>query len=189
MFFDKSPKVSVPLESLLRSVGAGALRLRPEGAAPALVRARLADGYRDAGLLPASSKAFAGLDPAGWERLALLLWAREEIVPHLKVLAGSMSVDAHVAAAFVRPATERSLLTRQVLVMSPARVEELTRAWLAALQVGVEGETPKASALRLAQLDYGALLARVEQAKLSAEERMKYLEELQAAQVVRRGKW
>jgi hypothetical protein len=73
---------------------------------------------------------------------------------------------------------------------SPARIEELARAWIAGLGAGVDGETPRESKARLAQLDYAALLARVEKAKLSAEDRVKYLEELQAAQAgVRRGKW
>jgi hypothetical protein len=190
MFFDSAPPVLLPLAQVQVRLTAGHARVVDSDAAPALVRARLADAYRDAGLLPASSAPFKSLGPGDWERLAILCCALPMVVPHLPALVGRKAVDTHVAEAFVAPARARGLLTREVLGRSPARIEELARAWIAGLGAGVDGETPRESKARLAQLDYAALLARVEKAKLSAEDRVKYLEELQAAQAgVRRGKW
>ena len=56
--------------------------------------------------------------------------------------------------------------------MSALRVEELSRAGLAALGIAIAGETAAQSAIALARLDYERLLAQAEQARKAAEGRI-----------------
>jgi hypothetical protein len=87
----------------------------------------------------------------------------------------------------------KPLLTMTVLRTSGLRVEELTRAALAALGIAIAGEDPARSAAALQRLDYERLLAQAEQARAAAEGRMAQLKQAQdqddQARSPRRGKW
>jgi hypothetical protein len=87
----------------------------------------------------------------------------------------------------------KHLLIMAVLRMSALRLEELARAWLAALGIGIAGEDAARSLAALQRLDYERLLAQVEQARQAAEGRMAQLQEAQdeddRARAPRRGKW
>lgn len=175
-----------------------AARLAGKAPDPELVRARLADGLRDTGLVPPLPEVFDGqtadlLEPA-WQRLALLVSALD--VPELRAVlpvlcSGGRSPDELVGQGFVGVARSTSLLTLELLRQASVRVEEFTRRFLAGLGVSVRGEPEERSRQRLEQLDYGRLLEQVEQAKLSAEERLEVLRRIQDEQDRRaqRGKW
>src|SRR5208283_4064709 len=106
-------------------------------------------------------------------------------------LLGNGGAVAQVKEAFVGLALATPLLTMTLLRQSPLRVEEFARHFLARLGTAVSGETAAQSRERLERLDYGRLLAEAERAKVSAEERMEYLRQLQEDQArrARRGKW
>jgi len=163
-----------------------------------VVRARLADTFRDLGVPPIDPDAFdalaRGLDEGGWARLELVtLGARSGIAGEaLAALVAAQGVETAVRAAFVGFAEASPLLTLELLRQSSLRLEELARRWIASLGALVAGEEPEASRAALERLDYGRLLAEVERAKMSAEERMAYLKKLQDghdATRARRGKW
>jgi hypothetical protein len=164
----------------------------------ALLRAQFADRCRDADIAPVEAVAFAAavreLDAEGWRRLAALvsLWDQPELGP--LVAASVRQRGAGPAFALVLAVVRsKRLLTMEVLRMSALRVEELTRAGLAALGIAIDGETTAQSAIALARLDYERLLAQAEQARKAAEARMQQLEKAQddddRARAPRRGKW
>lgn len=163
---------------------------------PELVRARLADRYRDAGLAPLSPARFdelaAGLDDPSWRRLALAVDALdlETITAALPSILQA-PVETQVREAFIEFADSRNLLTLDLLRQSPLRVEEFARGWLARLGVAIEGEAAAQSEAQLERLDYGRLLHETEQAKEAAEERLAALRKIQDEQArkARRGKW
>jgi hypothetical protein len=193
-------RVDLSLPALRELFADAAGRLEGKAVEAELVRARLADRYRDAGLEPPLPEEFDALvrdlDGEGWRRLALAAGALDleevrEALPRL--LAPSPGgVREQVEAAFVGLARATELLTMELLRQSPLRVEEFARHFLARLGAAVAGETVPQSRERLHRLDYGRLLAEAERAKLSAQERMEYLRKLQEeedAQRPRRGKW
>jgi hypothetical protein len=163
-----------------------------------LLRAQLADHCRDADTAPLDHAAFAAvaaeLDGEAWRRLAALatLWDH----PELGALVGAgvrrrgAGPSFGVMLAVVRG---KRLLTMELLRMSALRVEELTRAGLAAFGIAIAGETPAQSAIALARLDYERLLAEAEKARKAAEGRIAQLEKAQdeedKARAPRRGKW
>jgi hypothetical protein len=165
---------------------------------PDLVRARLADHCRDAGLQPVLPQEFdsltQGFDDEAWSRLEILAAVLETgavrtALPALPAAANPLEL---VSAAFVGLARDTALLTRELLRQSPLRVEELARRFVAALGAVVQGETEKVSRERLKRLDYGRLLADAERARQAAEGRMEQLRRLQDEQEkgrARRGKW
>jgi hypothetical protein len=163
---------------------------------PGLIRARLADRYRDARLMPVPpedlDRLVLGLDAEAWRRLALAVAALDcaEVRRVLPSLLGG-PVEAQVRRAFVDFARSTGLLTLDLLRQSPHRVEEFTRSWIDRLGGSVEDETEEQSRERLARLDYGRLLAEAERAKQAAEGRMEDLKrrQEQAGRRARRGKW
>ena len=108
---------------------------RWEGATvePELLRARLADGYRDATLVPLPPATFdalaTGLEDEAWRRLALVVDALDfpEVRAALPALLRS-PVDQQVREAFVEFARTTELLKLDLLRQSPLRVEEFTRS-------------------------------------------------------------
>ena len=163
-----------------------------------LLRARLADGCRDAGqtpLVPEDFDALAnGLDEEAWRRLALLVevLGLETVRAALPLLAEARALRGLVGTALTGLARETPLLTLELLRQSPLRVEELARRFIALLGGSVLGETQKVSHARLERLDYGRLLAEAERAKKAAAERVEHLRKLQDEQEARRpgrGKW
>jgi hypothetical protein len=194
-----APPPSVALEPLLLELAALLEAIAGERPDPDVVRARLADTFRDLEadpIDPAEFDALAqGLDEGGWARLWLAtLGASQGVLgPALPVLVARRGVPDLVRTGFIGFAAGSPLLTIDLLRQSPLRLEELTRRWLfMGLGALVEGEPPEVSFLALQRLDYARLLAEVDRARLSAEDRVAYLKKLQEtrdASLPRRGKW
>jgi hypothetical protein len=192
----KAPRPSLALGPLLSWIGGDVPRWHGAEIEPGLVRARLADRYRDAQLMPMPPRDFddlvCGLDAEAWRRLALVVAALDcdEVRRVLPGLLGPL-VAAQVRRAFVDFARSTELLTLDLLRQSPHRVEEFTRSWLDRLGASVEGETEEQSRERRTRLDYGRLLAEAERARQEAERRMEQLRKRQeeASRRARRGKW
>jgi hypothetical protein len=194
----RAPRVALDLGALTTGFAANVSRFEGQDVEPDLVRARLADHCRDAGLEPMLPEEFDGLvenlDDESWRRLALAVSALDlpAVRQALPEVLGVRPLCAVIAEAFVRLARETPLLTLELLRQSPLRIEEFARQFLARLGAAVRGETHEVSRARLARLDYAWLLAEAEQAKVSAEERMEYIRKLQEQQEARRsrrGKW
>jgi hypothetical protein len=163
-----------------------------------LLRARLADRCRDAGLNPLRPEEYdalaSGLDGDALGRLGLLIGTLDlEVVrAALPALTAERPVCDLVAMAFTALARDTPLLTLELLRHSPLRVEEFARMFIARLGAAVSGETPRVSRERLERLDYAKLLAEAERARQAAAERMAHLQRLQDEQEQgrpRRGKW
>jgi hypothetical protein len=164
----------------------------------ALLSARLADALRDAKVRPCHPDLFeilaADLDEQALRRCALFVsCAGSDVLrPALPALVQHAGIEAFVAKGFVELARTKALLTLELLRQSEVRREELARAWCAALGCDIVGESAEQSAARLDEIDYARLLAQAEDAKASAEERMKALreqQELAESKRTRRGKW
>jgi hypothetical protein len=198
LFGRKGGLPQLDLAGLQASLADAASRIAGRDAEPDLVRARLADRSRDAGLEPLLPEEFdamtAGFDEEAWRRLALLVGALDldGVRGALPELAARRPLAALVGTAFAGVAKETSLLTLELLRQSPLRVEELARRFVAGLGALVGGESAEVSRQRLERLDYGRLLAEAERAKQAAEERAERLRRLQEEQEQRRprrGKW
>jgi hypothetical protein len=194
----EAPPISVALPALLETLGAILEEMAGEAPDPDLCRARLADTLRDGGIDPPEPERFdalaAALDEGGWARLDLVTLAarRGALGEALFTLAGALGAEMVMDQGFLDFARRSPLLTLELLRQSPLRLEELARRWLASTFLLVEGETVEASRAALDRLDYARLLAEVDQAKMSAEERLAYLKKLQEAHdasLPRRGKW
>lgn len=193
------PVASIDVDALLEGMASQLFEVIHEGADPDVTRARIADLYRDLGIEPMDPLEFeahaAGLDAAAWIRVATLAGAVEDdeaLGEALVALHPGGSAAEQVKSAFLNLARETPLLTLELLLSSPLRLEELARRFIAALGATVDGEEPEESWAALVRLDYGRLLAEVDRAKLSAEQRMEYLRKLQEQQEAarpRRGKW
>jgi hypothetical protein len=179
-----------------RQVRLNARVLETREVEPSLVRARLADHYRDLELEPLPPGEFdrfvSGLGVEAWRRLALAVAVLDQpaVLAVLATLAGKVPLDQQVQVGFVGLARDTDALHLSLIRQSDVRAEEFARHFAAHLGVAWRGETPEQSQNRLAQLDYKRLLAEVEKAKLSAEERMEYLRKKQeeAARQRPRGK-
>lgn len=183
---------------LRRIFGLSAQALEHSAVEPELVRARLADGYRDAGLDPVLPEDFdamtAHLDEESWRRMAVVVDALEDedVQQSLKPLLGTGTVADQVRTSFVGFASESNLLTLTLMRQSRLRTEEFTRRFIASLGAAVEDETMAESKARLERIDYGRLLDAADKARGSAEERMAYLKKLREDQEEKfapRGKW
>jgi hypothetical protein len=190
--------VELALPPLEAALAMRAPRLENAVVEPELVRARLADGYRDAQVAPVPPKTFdrltAGLDAEAWRRLALVVGLVDQpaVRDALARLAAEVGAVRQVEEAFVGLARATPLLTMELFRQGPLRVEEFARHFLARLGALVAGETVAQSRERLERLDYESLLAEAERARESAEGRMNYLRRLQEEQDQRRprrGKW
>jgi hypothetical protein len=192
------PAVEVALPPLEAALAAAVPCLEKADIEVELVRARLADGHRDANLQPLPPETFDGLtadlDPEAWRRLALVVGLLD--LPAVRDaaarLAGERSVARQVEEAFIGLARTTPLLRMELLRQSPLRIEEFARHFLARLGAQVAGEAAAQSRERLERLDYEGLLAEAERARSSAEGRMDYLRKLQEEldrRRPRRGKW
>jgi hypothetical protein len=187
----------VDLAGLLERLSGMVTRWAGRAPDPDLTRARLADGLRDAGLLPPTPDEVEilaqGLDGEGWRRLAVLAGAldQEDIRAALPELARSKPPSELLALGFVGVAWTTPLLTLDLLARGPLRVEELARRLLAGLGLAVRGESERTARERLERLDYGRLLAEAERAREAAAGRMEHLHKLQDEQERKRarGKW
>jgi hypothetical protein len=164
---------------------------------PDLIRARLADGLRQAEVSPPTPQEcdplFQGFDDEGWRRLAVLAGAldQEDVRAALPELARQRPPAELFALGFAGVARGTPLLTLDLLARGPLRVEELARRLLAGLGLAVRGESERVSRERLERLDYGRLLAEAERAREAAADRVEKLRKLQEMQELkrRRGKW
>jgi hypothetical protein len=163
-----------------------------------LLRARLADGCRDAGVPPLLPEQFDALvqelDEEARRRLAVLASALdlEAVRGALGALAEVRPLGGLVGAAFAGLAQQTPLLTLELLRQSRLRVEELARKFAARLGAALAGESPEESRRQLERLDYRRLLAQAEQARQAARERAERVRKLQDEQEQnrpRRGKW
>lgn len=188
----------LPLAPILAYFGAAVPVLEHKAVDLALVRARLADRCRDAGVEPVDPDVFealsAGLDAEALRRLALLVGALDDpaVAAKLPAVLAAREAEEQVRAGFVGLARQSELLTMELLRKSALRVEGLARAFVASLGAAIEGEAPEVSLERLERLDYARLLSEADRARLGAEARMSYLKKLQeeqAARRPRRGKW
>jgi len=192
-------EASIDLDALVEALSFQLYTVTAEAADPDVVRARIADVYRDIEVAPMDPLEFeayaAGLDEAAWRRMALLAGAAEgdeALGEALAARAAGEGAADQVKRGFIDLARDTPLLTMDLLAASSLRVEELARRFIAAVGAAVEDETPEASQAALVRLDYGRLLAEAERAKMSAEQRMEYLRKLQEeheAARPRRGKW
>lgn len=177
----------------LRAQLTAAVRAAAEPDVP-LTRARLADGLRDAGLVPLPpdefDRAIESYDAESERRLTVLVVALElePVRAAVANAAAPASAGQLVSAALIDLARDTNLLTLDVLAQSEQRVEELARRLVLALRAGIAGETPEESKKRLHKLDYGRLLAEAEKAKEAATERAERLRQLQEQQEQRRGR-
>jgi hypothetical protein len=163
----------------------------------ALLRAQLADRCRDAGVEPASPDGFDaavhGLDVEGWRRLSAVasLWTWSEVGVALASILRQRGAET-ILAAMLTVVRAKPLLTMAVMRVSALRTEELARASLGALGIGIAGESAAQSAAALTRLDYERVLAQAEQARQAAEGRMAQLKQAQEvddmARNPRRGK-
>ncbi len=192
------PTVEVALPPLETVLTATVPRLESAVVEGDLLRARLADAYRDGQLEPPLPETFdartARLDKEGWRRLALAVSALDH--PPLRAalpgLVQNGDTTRQMEVAFIGLSQATSLLTMELLRQGPLRIEEFARHLLARLGAQVVGETVAQSRERLERLDYECLLAEAERAKESAEVRMDYLRKLQEEKDrrrPRRGKW
>lgn len=190
--------LGIALAPLLEEITTLLDEIAGEAIDPDVVRARLADTLRDHDVEPVDPAELdavaAALDEGAWMRLELLTRAasRGALGDYLPARVGMLGASLTVRLGFLSVAVGAPLLTLELLRQSGLRREELARGWLASLGVPVAGEAPEASRDALARLDYGRLLADVDSARKSAEERMAYLKKLQDehdASLPRRGKW
>jgi hypothetical protein len=193
----KGPKVMLDVFALLDLFTEQVPQLERRQIESELVRAGLADGYRDLGLMPMPPDDFdgavAGMDDEAWRRLALAATAiqQDDVRAGLPLLLDGHSVADQVRTGFIGVACTLPLLTMELLRQSELRIEEFARQFIARLGAGVLGEVAEQSRLRRHALDYARLLEEAEKAKVSAEERMEYIRRLQEMQDrrSRRGKW
>lgn len=215
---DTRPEVALP--ALTEALSAAVAEMYQHPVETLLVRARLADAYRDMDLEPPAPAeldlVLAPLDSTddaeAWPRMAILVAAVAAVAAapsstqptsqsdHRSALRRALpqvlpagGVAEQIRVGLVTPSLEYSLLTMELLRQSPLRVEELARHVLAALALGIVGESAEASAERRRALDYGRLLQEAEQARQDAEARAEALRKLRSEEHEqvrrRRGKW
>jgi hypothetical protein len=191
------PRVEWDLAPLVARVREAAPALEAKDVPRDLVRARLADHFRDSGIAPPVALDFEarsdGLDAEGWRCLALAAAAIDDDGAQAAIagLAGRVPAGAHVGWEFLDLARDSAPLTVGVVRQSPVRAEEFARQLSKRLGIGIAGETDEQSRARLSAIDYKRLLAEAERAKASAEEQMERLRQRQAeadAKRRRRGK-
>ncbi len=146
------------LPSLLADVSRQAARLGALSPDPPLIRARLADAYRDLSTTPPSTRAFhsatVSMTEAAWHSLALVT----ELLRHETVLAAAgehVSEDAaeHLRHTVLRAAVDTADLQLSHIARRPAHAERWTRRVLAILGVTLDDETPDVAEVRLEALE------------------------------------
>jgi hypothetical protein len=188
------PDIAVP--ALVAELRQAALTLSVRPLAHELVRARLADAFRALALdpMPAADlmASVHALDDEGWRRLALLVAVVEGEA--MRGAWPALSPDGtarRTMEQIAQTATEKALLSLDLVRQSEHRAEELARGLVKAVGARVRGETEVESTAHLERLDYARLLGQAEQAKKDAEARMVELRKLQEKMggAGRRGKW
>jgi hypothetical protein len=207
-------RIEWPLVGLIRMLLPAAVRLDGRAISPELLRARIADRLRDAGLEPPPPDRVDPLvkplgtphqapdaphgaphdvphdapqDADAWRRVALAAAVLEADAAREVVAQLAERIDVlTIVDAFISTGRDLSLLTMAVLRQSPLRIEEFARQLSARLGVGFVGETPRQSADLLHRLDYARLVAEARRARASAEEQMEYLRKLQEEETRRR---
>jgi hypothetical protein len=176
--FGRRPRLEFPLQPALARVIERAAAFQHVELDPLLVRARLADRLRDADTPPPSPRLFDQLAPTSdaeaMRRIAVLTSVLG-IFPRsgLRERGGEAVVHAVLDLARTYDLHEIDLLRR-----APLRAEELVRVLAKALDVGIVGETARASAERLELLDYKRLVREVDRARAGAADRVAYLSKL-----------
>lgn len=193
---DAEPVVS--LDSLTFLMGRVVPRIRSVEPRPALIQARLADGYRAIDLSPLPPRQFhektKSFDDDSWRRLAVSVACLDdaEFSWALYGLSEKKSAKSQIGEAFLPLAQNRTSLTMDLLYESELRVEEYARHLTGELGLEILGESPEESAELRHRLDYARLLEEADKARLSAEDRIEYLRKLQEEEEARRaprGKW
>jgi hypothetical protein len=165
---------------------------------PDLIRARLADRCRDAGLTPVLPEEFdaevSGYETETWCRLALLIGVLDvdDVRAALPKLVSARPLKEIIANGFTGLARDANLLTMEVLSQSELRIEEFARLFIGRLGASIVGENAADSQKRLERLDYGRLLAEAKRAQESASgraDRLRKMQDEQEQRRSRRGKW
>ena len=195
----KSTAKPVDIDELISTLGAATTVLEMQPVFPEVIRARLADVYRDASIRPASANQFherwQPLDESHQRRFALLLSVCD--VEAVQKRFAQFDADNHeksdLLTLFHKLVTDLPLLTVDVVSQSDVRLEELARHFCAGAELPIEGETAEISTARLNSIDFGRLTQEADAARSSAEDRMTFLRKLQEEQEQsrrpRRGKW
>jgi hypothetical protein len=186
-------RVELDLPSLERDAAELAALLLAGEVSLALIRARLADRCRDAGVRPPPPQEIGAmleaLDPEGRRRVALAVALLERLdKPKSAALLAAMA-PGEAGPRFLMIAPAAPALTLDLVRTSPLRAQEFCRQFAAQLGAAIRGESDAESRQRLARLDYAKLLAEAERAKASAEERLAYVKKLREQNAPRRGKW
>ncbi len=190
---------SIELDSLITSFGRATSAWDSQTNLAPLVQARLADNCRDAKLRPVSRAEFQQtwqvFDEEHQGRFCILLGGLElpDVVLRAQQVCGPGQSALPVLRLLHQLTEGHPLLTSLVLQQSDIRLEELARHFCARWGLPIQGETPKASAARLHEIDFGRLMKEAEAARASADDRLAYLKQLQEEQDKtrrpRRGKW
>ena len=159
-----------------------ALDLSTQAPDAELVGAQLVDGFRDLAI-PAPTLVdwqaqIGGFDAAAIARMQLLVRVFREspsAAPVRKLLQQQPAAALEAFTGF--SIQEAQLLTLELLLKSPFRVEELARKWIGRLGGEVTGESQAESALKLERLDYGGVLKNLKAADADRASRMKKLQE------------
>jgi hypothetical protein len=187
------------IDFLANAVADAALGLVDDPPDAELLQARLADHIRDMGHTPPGADMLTTmlgeLDEPARRRLAVAvtLLQYEEVRVPLQQMIETRPVQ-QLIAGLSATAQEMPSIELPLLARSMVRAEEFARRLARALDIPFDGEDPRRSAERLSRIDYQRLLAKVDAAKLTAEERMEALLKQQERdderiQRVRRGKW
>lgn len=177
--------MSFELGKLQESLRALALDAWGEEVSSELVIARLMDGLRDAGLPVMKDKAIndatRGFDQETWRRLGIVVRVfREEPSLKREIDACLRAKPTAVSEAFFSfAARDTQLLSLELLLKSPFRIEELARKWVRALGGAVAGETAEDSDARVKRIDFGGVLKNLEAAekdRVARQEKLKAME-------------
>jgi hypothetical protein len=189
---------AIDLDDLITTFGQAANFWETLENAEPLVRARLADAGRNAGIRPVSGDAFDAVwkefDQERERRFCILVTGLDFAGVAKRLPSHCIDKQMDPVLELLKQLTVRlELLTLDVLLQSDVRVEEFTRHFCAAWGLRVKGESIPQSAKRLDEIDFGRLMKEAESARLSAHERLAYLRELQEKEEEtrrpKRGKW
>ena len=176
--------MSFDLATLQEALRAMALDAWGETVSTELVSARLMDGLRDLGVTPLKDKELKEIsktfDIESWRRLSLIVRALREL-PELAKEAAPLLRQRTVQQAFFDFAVrDTQLLTIELLLKSPFRIEELARKWVRAIGGQIAGETQEESDARVKRIDFGGVLKNLEAAEKDRQARQQKLKEIEA---------
>jgi hypothetical protein len=182
----RPPPKKVPFDLPAMTRELRQLALEGSGGEPdaPLLAAQLCDGLRDARLrVPSASEwaqATVSFTAETWKRLAVLVRLFRETDCGAAVARCLQEQPLDPLAAFAGfSVREAQLLTVELLLKSPFRVEELARKWIHVLGGVVQGEAEPESHARLERLDFGDVLKNLNAADRDRAARVKKLKELE----------